>query len=317
MTGFLYTTHALHNPLLEALIAQGHEVRQVAFGTTLTHLSRCMGFYGNLFDEIKHWRKLADLKHQLRAHGVPYIFWNRDAPWNTGMRLKNRLAMQWLKPVDIYLAHSMQTHQWFGGEAHDFPNATQAAYYVETDLQALRDESTYQYDVSFFGSVGNIKDNNARVRQQFLKTLEYLLNAAHPSIRFKVIDTAQRPLSLSNQLALIRSSKINLNYGAMCDLPGNRSWGLPERVFGIPAAGGYLLTDDRQSIPETFPAGLCDTFATPEECAHKIALALANFHMTRTRAEQLHRYVLSNHTYSHRAQTFINLLQSYRGRGLS
>lgn len=314
---YLLTTHAPHNPLVQALVAQGVDVRHVKFGEPLADLPTCLGFYGNLFDEIKHWRKLAALKQQLSVHRVPYVFWNRDAPWNTGMKLKNRLAMQWLKPVDIYLAHSMQTHQWFGGEAHDFPNATQPAYYVETDLQALRDEAAYKFDVSFFGSFGNTKDANARARFEFLITLKSLLRLKLPAIRFKAVNTATHQLSLSEQMALIRSTKINLNYGAMCDLPGNRSWGLPERVFGIPAAGGSLLTDDRQSIPETFPAGLCDTFATPEECAHKIALALANFHMTRTRAEQLHRYVLSNHTYSHRAQTLMDLLQSYRSRGLS
>lgn len=313
----ILTTHASHNPLLQALVAQGLEVRQVTFGATLTDLRACMGFYGNLFDEIKHWPKLANLKHQLRAQGVPYVFWNRDAPWNTGMKFGNRLAMQWLKPVDIYLAHSMQTHRWFGGEAHYFPNAAQPAYCADTNLQALRNESTYRYEVSFFGSFGNAKDINARARLRFLNTLDDLLKAAQPTIRFKAINTAIESLSLSEQLALIRTSKINLNFAAMCDLPGNPSWGLPERVFGIPAAGGYLMTDDRPSIPNTFPTGLCDTFATPEECAHKIALALANFPLTRKRAEQLHHNILGAHTYSHRARTLIDLLERYRSRGLT
>ena len=317
MTGFLYTTHAPHNPLVQALVAQGLEVRRITFGEPLSDLQDCLAFYGNLFDEIKCWRKLAALKRQLHAQGVPYVFWNRDAPWNTSINLKNRLAMQWLKPVDVYLAHSLQTQEWFGGEAYYFPNAAQPTYYSETDLQALRDETHYEYDVSFFGSFGNTKDANARARLQFLTTLESLLKIKLPAIRFKAVNTAIQPLTLSEQMALIRTSKINLNYGAMCDLPGNRSWGLPERVFGIPAAGGYLLTDDRQSIPKTFPTGLCDTFANPEECAHKIAWGLGNFPLTRTRAERLHHSVLGAHTYSHRAQAFIDLLESYRRRCLT
>lgn len=316
MTGFLYTTHAPHNPLVQALVAQGLEVRHVGFGEPLADLQTCLGFYGNLFDEIKHWHKLSALKQQLRRHGVPYVFWNRDAPWNTGIKLKNRLAMQWLKPVDIYLAHSLQTQEWFGGEAHYFPNAAQPAYYADTDLQALRDESVYQYDVSFFGSLANTKDANARARHRFMEELVQLLKATALDIRFKVIDTAQKPLSLSEQLALIRTTKINLNFGAMCDLPNNPTWGLPERVFGIPAAGGFVLTDDRQSIPQIFTSNMCDTFATPEECAHKIVTALADFSAIRTRAEQLHHEVLGAHTYSHRAQTFIELMQSYRSKGV-
>lgn len=314
MTGFLYTTHAPHNPLLQALVAQGLEVRHVTFGEPLSDLQGCLGFYGNLFDEIKHWRKLAALKQQLRAQGVPYVFWNRDAPWNTGIKLKSRLAMQWLKPVDIYLAHSLQTQEWFGGEAHYFPNAAQPAYYADTDLQALRDESAYQYDVSFFGSLGNIKDANARARQHFLQRLGQLLKATAPDIRFKVVDTAQKPLSLSVQLALIRTTKINLNFGAMCDLPNNPTWGLPERVFGIPAAGGFVLTDSRQAMAQTFPPGMCESFATAEACARQITAALADFAALRTHAEQLHHEVLGAHTYSHRAQTSIDLMQRYRCR---
>lgn len=312
MRPFIYTTHAPHNPLLQALVAHGVDVRHVKFGEPLADLPTCLGFYGNLFDEIKHWRKLAALKLQLRAQRVPYVFWNRDAPWNTGMKLKNRLAMQWLKPVDIYLAHSMQTHHWFGGEAHYFPNAAQPAYYADTNLQILRDKFAYQYDVSFFGSVGNVKDTNASARQQFLEVLERLLKAAMPAIRFKIIDTAQQPLSLTDQLTLIRTTKINLNYGAMCDLPGNPSWGLPERVFGIPAAGGYVLTDQRQSIAQTFPNARCDSFTTPEQCAQKISNALKDFAALRTQAEQLHHEVLASHTYSHRAQRLMALLQNYR-----
>lgn len=315
MSCFLYTTHAPHNPLVQALLALGIDVRHVSFGEELTDLPECLAFYGNLFDEIKKWHKLAALKRQLSKHGVPYVFWNRDAPWNTGMKLKNRLAMQWIKPVDIYLAHSMQMQEWFGGTGSFLPNAAQPLYYADTDLQALRDESTYQYDVSFFGSLGNAKDANARARQKFLVDLDCLLKAASPAIRFKVIDTAQNPLSLSEQLALIRTTKINLNFGAMCDLPNNPTWGLPERVFGIPAAGGLVLTDDRQSLAEIFPHTRCDSFTTPEECAQKINNALNDFSALRTRAEQMHHEVLGSHTYSHRAQAFIDLLQAYRNKG--
>lgn len=312
MSAFIYTTHASHNPLIQALKEQGVVVRRINFSDTLDDLPQCLAFYGNLFDEIKHWRKLAALKQQLRSHGVPYVFWNRDAPWNTGMKLKNRFAMQWLKPVDIYLAHSLQNHEWFGGQPHYFPNAAQPVYYEDTNLKALRDESIYQYDVSFFGSFGNAKDRNARERLVFLTALESRLKDVMPGVCFKVIDTASTPLSINEQLVLIRSTKINLNYGAMCDLPGNLSWGLPERVFGIPAAGGFMLTDERKSIPLTFSPETCATFSSLEMCVEQIRQTLSDFNVMRFEAEALHREILESHTYRQRARQLIALLHAYR-----
>ena len=75
-----------------------------------------------------------------------------------------------------------------------------------------------------------------------------------------------------------------------------------------------MLTDARQAIAQTFPSGMCEAFATPEACAQQITTALGDFAALRTRAEQLHHEVLGAHTYSHRAQTFIDLMQRYRCR---
>lgn len=309
--GFLYTTHSPRNPLLQSLVARGEVVRTVALGDPLPDLTDCLAFYGNLFDEIKHWRQLIDLKHQLKCQNVPYVFWNRDAPWDVGMKRHNRIAMRLIRPVDIYLTHSMQGAQDFGGIAHYFPNAAQPVYYQGTDLVALRDESSYQFDVSFFGSFGNRKDRNARERWQFLVALEEGLRRRIPGVRFKTIDTSETTLALAEQLSFIRSSKINLSVGAMCDLPGNPSWGLPERVFGIPAAGGYLLTERRQNLDLTFrnpPA----SFSCVDDCVSKIEDALSDFSVMRRCAEALHAEVLAGHTYLQRAQYFLEMLRSFQ-----
>lgn len=311
MRGFILTTHDDHNPLVAALREANIEVRRMAWRQPLPDLTACLGFYGNLFDEIKDWFGLAKLKKLLRQHRVPYVFWNRDAPWNTGMKLKNRLAMQWLKPVDIYLAHSMQTQDWFGGEAHYFPNAAQPDYYRDTDLAVLRDESSYQYDVSFFGSFANAKDRNAREREKFLAALEGNLREVLPNVRFKAIDTSRQPFSLAEQLAFIRASKINISVGAMCDLPNNPSWGLPERVYGIPAAGGFLLTDRRATLMETFTAPPV-SFEGLDGCVLRVVEALGNFAELRQRAELVHSEIMLRHTYGHRAEKFLNVLGDFR-----
>lgn len=309
----IVTTHDQHNPLLIALESLNVQIEFIKWNEALSksNWTGISGFYGNLFDEIKDWTGLHKLKLALTHAGVPYVFWNRDAPWNVGMKLHNRIAMRIWKPADIYLAHSMQGAQDFGGDAYYFPNAAQPAYYRDTNLQTLSDELTYKYDVSFFGSLGNGKDRNARARHQFLATLEYKLKERMPNIRFKVTDTSVKSLSFDEQLALIRTTKINLNYGAMCDLPNNPSWGLPERAFGIPAAGGFLLTDDRKSIPLTFSQGACTTFTSVETCVHTIMESLADFYTLRQKSELLHCQVLESHTYRQRALQLVGLLQDY------
>lgn len=307
----LCTNHTPNNPLLRALDEQAVEIEYMAWDRVKERRdwSGVSAFYGNLFDEIKSPLALLAVKRRLGQAGIPYVFWNRDAPWNTGMKITRRLALQWIKPVDIYLAHSMQNQEWFGGEAHYFPNAAQPEYYATTDMEALRVESTYAYDVSFFGSFENQRDQNARNRRAFLDALEHQLQQSAPGVRFKAVDTSRQGLSLSDQLALIRSAKINLNFGAMCDLPGHPSWGVPERVFGIPAAGGLVLSDARKHLEISFPASVVPVFDSPVSCAEKIIELLKSFERIRMLAEAQHHHVLEQHTYRHRAQQLLKILQ--------
>ena len=310
----LSTTHSRNNPLLRALGKCAVEVECLSWNEVCQRRdwSGISAFYGNLFDEIKTPLDLLKLKRRLGEAGVPYVFWNRDAPWNTGMKARSRLAMRWIKPVDIYLTHSMQNHDWFGGEAHYFPNAAQREYYETTDMGSLEIESTYSYDVSFFGSFENPRDRNARNRHDFLKAVQHQLHRKAPDIRFQAVDTSKHALSLSDQLALIRSTKINLNFGAMCDLPDNPSWGVPERVFGIPAAGGLVVSDTRRHIDVTYPSGMVPVFDTPESCAQLIMELLEDFQRIRALAEAQYQHVLERHTYWHRAQQILKILQDYQ-----
>lgn len=308
----ILTSHTTENPLLASLEDIGVQVEYVNINKAIyaQDWSGVLAYYGNLFDEIKIWPSLVKLKKKLSAHNVPYVFWNRDAPWNVAMKLHNRIVMRLIKPVDIYLTHSMQGAQDFGGVAHYFPNAAQPVYFQGTDLSALRDASTYQYDVSFFGSFGNRKDYNARERQRFLETLKGQLDQAIPGIRFKAIDTSVTSMTLEEQLALIRTSKFNLNFGAMCDLPGSPSWGLTERIFGIPAAGGFVISDEREHLADTVPPEVIPTFDSARTCAQLIITLLYDIDRVRALAEVQHHCVLEQHTYRHRAQHLLDILQS-------
>lgn len=309
MSGFILTTHDDHNPLLQALRADGVDVRATTWATLAPQdLAGCQAFYGNLFDEIKRWPSFIAKRQMLRQAAVPYVFWNRDAPWNVGIKGRNYWFLKQLKPVDIYLAHSLQGAEDFGGKAFDFPNAAQAAYYESTRLDTLNDESAYQYDVSFYGSAALGKDRNSRDRATFLAALKDRLCSENPQIRFKVVNTADEPMALADQLAFIRTSKINLNLGAMCDLPGNPSWGLPERVFGIPAAGGFLMTENRKNLHSLFPDNTYGQFQNLDEAVTNTLKILTDFRAMRHQANVLYQNVIYQHTYKRRAQTFCRIL---------
>jgi len=306
----LLTFHSPTNPLVAALRAAGREVVCVEdFRAARERLQGCSAYYGNLFTELKFPAAFLRLLAAMRGRGIPYVFWNRDAPWNVGMTRPRQWLLRMLKPVDLYLTHSAQSAQWFSrAKPVYFPNAARPEYYADTDLPALRDSASYQHDVCFVGTLGNAKRRACRERLAFLGALQDKLRAQGETPRVCIVDTVARQVGIDEQLALIRGSKINLNYGAMCDLPGNPSWGLPERAFGIPAAGGFLLTDWRRAIPETFAEGSCDFFRDAQDCANKIAHYLRRFDALRTRAEDLHRQVLDQHTYDVRARRLLELL---------
>ncbi len=310
--GPLLTAHADSNPLVAALREIGQEVIQCDYHQFESLLPGCIGYYGNLFSEIKRPSTFVAMRRALTRQSIPYIFWNRDAPWHVGIKPHYRYLLQAMKPVDLYLAHSIQDAGWFTrGEPHYFPNAARRSYCQATLSPAFAKPELWRYDISFFGAIGNEKRTNCLHRKIFLDTVRSHLEQRGIVTRWRIIDTIHEPLTEVQQLELIRTTRINLNFGAMCDLPGNPSWGMPERVFGIPAAGGFLLTDWRESIPDTFPDDSCDHFRTPSECVEKIIHYLGNPEIMCARGKRLHTEVLAHNTYEVRAKQLMDLLNRF------
>lgn len=317
----MVTSHAEHNPLVMALRECGAEVlcqpwpprRAGAISQREWQdwrLGQAAAYYGNLFVEIKAPLRFMALLRFLRARQIPYLFWNRDAPWNTGIKPRRRLLARLLRPVDIYLAHSPQTADLFSASYRFFPNAAPSDHYQSTDLARLRDERRYCYDVSFIGALSG--NANAQKRSQFLTALRAQMLARAPALRIEWRDTSKAPVNLTEQLHLVRGSKVNLNLGAVCDLPDEQSFGVPERVFGIPAAGGLVISEARQTLPLIFPPDLCPSFTSVSECCSLILNMLDNFVALRTLAEAQHRHVLAHHTYVQRARKVLALIAEYR-----
>lgn len=311
--GFFLTTHSPRNPLIVNLIAIGERVIRADDFRLLpvVNLQACQGYIGNLFSEVKKLPALIRLLRRLKHYHVPYIFWNRDAPWNVGITPFYIWVLRKLQPVDIYLCHSQQTAHLFSRVCHYFPNAALKNYYHATTLSDLRQESRYHYDISFIGSFGNLKKQGCKDRADFLMAVEQRVKQKIERLKVCFIDTFKERLSFEEQANIIRTSKININYGTICDLPENKSWGLTERVFGIPAAGGFLLTEYRKCILETFPGGICDYFENIEDCSVSIIYYLNNFKLLRDRAEHLHKHVIRNHTYEIRAMEFLKIVKKW------
>jgi spore maturation protein CgeB len=78
--------------------------------------------------------------------------------------------------------------------------------------------------------------------------------------------------------------------------------GLNQRIFDVPAAGAFLLTDDKEALWELFARDEVVTFRTVDEAQEKMAYYLKYPETRRRVATRARERVLSQHTYGHRVQ---------------
>jgi spore maturation protein CgeB len=162
----------------------------------------------------------------------------------------------------------------------------------------LRENSAYEYDVSFFGAMDGSRYKEMQARQEFFTALAEQLKAR--GIRFLFREAAG--MSVEQQVALIQASRINLNFGASCDYSAPIASGLPERCYGIPACGGFLLCDRRTHARDDFtPGENWAEFDGLDDCVKQIEHWLGNFAAARELSERCHATVMARHTYAHRA----------------
>jgi spore maturation protein CgeB len=299
------------DPLVKALAAAGCAVtltgeRELPPPSTV---DQPYFYLGNAFEQIKAPFTLARIRRALARDGAPYVWWNRDAPWNCAIKPWRKLFVHCSRRADIHLAHSRQSAELFGEPVEYFPNAAESDRYnlAGRSLESLRNPASYRFDVSFVGTV-NPGFRMVQDRIAFLSELGRRL--AHHGIKLQVFDTSiGSSLTVPEQVGIIQASRINLSVGAVCDSPV-RSWGMPERCFGIASCGGFLLCDERRHARDTFPADAWADFSSIEHCVAQIGLFLRRFDLARDKAEKLHRDVLERHTYTVRAR---QLLERVKG----
>lgn len=270
-------------------------------------------FFADVFGFLsKHPFRFRTLKQKLNAKGTPVIAWNRDAPWNCDIKPWRKPFIKPLGLIDIYLAHSLQGATDFANCFHYFPNAADTLRYTLAgrSLNDLRQPEGYRVDVAFYGSL-NPGFKRVRTRTRFLKELAERLQRSGITTEIRDSDSGPGLLTTAQQIAQIQTSRINLNVGAVCD-DKELSWGLPERCYGVPACGGFLLCDYRRHAVDTFSVDLWADYTDMDDCLSKIRYYLDHFPEARQKAERLHTFVMSNHTYSHRVESILNLSEMWR-----
>lgn len=296
---------SLHPALRRELAARGLELRESRRwqDADRSQPERILGAYTWFYEGLRHPLTIWGMRRFLRRQSIPLFVWNQDAPHylnRAGWRL------DWLdraRLYDIYATHSLvDARRDFADSTLYLANAADTTrYHLHTaTLADLRDPSSYAYDVSFFGAMDGLRYKEMRARQEFFSALGERLTAR--GIRFLFREAAG--MSVEEQVALIQTSRINLNFGASCDFGAPVASGLPERCYGIPACGGFLLCDRRTHARDDFTPGTnWAEFDGLDDCMAQIGFRLANFAATRELAERCHAHVLARHTYAQRAAT--------------
>lgn len=298
-------------PIKQGLERRGCTVYDNLWEPSAAQLDGCAGYLICMYDAIKRPRRLLRLKRLLAEARVPLIGWNRDGPWNKGEKPWRLALLKRLGILDIYATHTLQGAQGFAPTAVLLPNAAWADNYNlgGTALAAMRARDWFQYDISFVGSYNAEKYPEYRPRADFLYAVYRRLSPLGVKFCFK----DGKGLSIAQQRQFIQRSRINLNFGAACDDGPERSWGLPERCFGIPACGGFLLSEERRHAQDSFsPGSEWAAFASIDDCVDKIQYYLAHMEEARAIAERAHARVMREHTYEHRAQALLEMGMRWR-----
>ncbi|OHC70144.1 MAG: hypothetical protein A2045_11770 [Rhodocyclales bacterium GWA2_65_20] len=311
---------SLHPALRRELAARGLTLRESRRWQDADRSTpqRILGAYTWFYEGLRHPLTIWGMHRFLRRQGIPLFVWNQDAPHylnRAGWRL------DWLdraRLFDLYATHTLiDSRRYFADSVLYLPNATDISRYHlhGATLADLRNTGRYEHDVSFFGAMDGSRYREMRPRQEFFAALGERLAAR--GIRFLFRESAG--MSVEEQVALVQKSRISLNFGASCDYGAPVASGLPERCYGIPACGGFLLCDRRTHARDDFtPGENWAEFDGVDGCVAQIEGWLANFAAARELAERCHAHVMTRHTYAHRAATLHQALLAWhagqRGR---
>lgn len=291
----------------EAIGCEVLENRWSPAGAELQGMALCVA---DFVDCTRNLRRTLAHRRALKAAGVPFIAWNRDAPWHRGVHRTRLALIAALRPFDGYAGHSLQDAERFSKRTLYCPNAArESVYHADaSDLAAMREPGFFQWDVSFVGNIDVQRYPEHRERAAFLHALADRLRplGIHALLR----DAAG--LDQGEQLQILRRSRISLSARVACDAGPVSSWGLPERCYGVPACGGFLLSDRRRHAGQDFASDEWADYGDLEDCVARIREFLAAPERARAIAERSHARVVREHLYRHRAAWLLDFARDGR-----
>lgn len=317
----IYNHVGFLSPLRLQLEARGLESVYEAWRPAPEVLKRSLACFVWFYDCLRHPLKIWQLKRHLSRHGVPLVAWNQDAPHYLNRKPWRLDLLDSARLLDVYATHTLtDDKRTFADLVLYLPNASDLAKYnlrgeATMVLPRLRDPGAYRWDVSFFGGMDGRRYKEDAARAEFFAALTERLDARGISHCFR--ETAG--MNADEQVAFIQGSRINLNFGARCEYRARVASGLPERCYGIPACGGFLLCDKRSHAADDFtPDENWAEFDGIDDCVAKIAYWLTHFDAARDVAERCYHHVMARHTYAHRAETLHQTLLAWHAgdRGL-
>jgi spore maturation protein CgeB len=296
--------------LREGFEALGCEVLEDRWSPSLAELGGAVLCVADFVDCARQLRRTLAHARVLRKARVPFIGWNRDAPWHRGVHRTRLALIAALAPFDGYAAHSMQDAARFCKRTLYCPNAArESVYHASSDeLAAMRDARYHTLDASFIGNLDEARYPEHRERAEFFRALAGKLQPLGLATLFR--DSAG--LADEAQLEITRRSRINLSARVACDAGPEPSWGLPERCYGVPAAGGFLLSDERQHARDDFAADEWLAYESLDDCVARIRELVAHPMRARDIAEKAHARVRRDHLYRHRAARLLDFARDVR-----
>ena len=105
--------------------------------------------------------------------------------------------------------------------------------------------------------------------------------------------------------SVYRSARVTLNVTSR-QMPS----GVNQRVFDVPAAGGFVLSDAQGDSESLFPAGAAATYASIEEAADKVRFYVGRPDERRRISEAARAEILRRHLYEHRVDTLVDRMRA-------
>ncbi len=296
--------------LREGFEALGHEVLENDWTpgpATLEGAALCVA---DFVDSARRVRRTLGLRNRLARAGVPFLALNRDAPFNRGVHRTRLAVIAWMHPFDGYAAHSLQEAERYARRTLYCPNAAREGIYRAgaDELAAMREPSWFRWDVSFVGNLDAARYPEHSRRVDFLRALAGQLRGAGIELLLRDGNGLTEP----EQVEIVKRSRINLSAAVACDGGRERSWGLPERCYGVPACGGFLLSDRRRHAAEDFATEEWADYADLADCAARVREFLAAPQRARAIAERAQARVAREHTYRNRAARLLDFARDAR-----